>query len=82
MVKILEIAIIKLFSLHSYQLKQKPVLSFYSELINSKQGKIFIDTLITALRIDELYSEEERLALAKKIGHFELSIPKAMNNFL
>ena len=57
-------------------------MSFYSELINSKQGKIFIDSLITALRVDELYNEDERLKLAKKLGHLELSIPKAMNNFL
>lgn len=55
MVKILEISIAKLFSLNSYQLKHKPVLEYYKELLASKQGKIFTDTLLTVLRIDELY---------------------------
>ena len=56
MSKILEIAIIRLFSLRSYQLKHKPVFEFYRQLINSKLGKVFIDTLFTILRVDEMYT--------------------------
>lgn len=82
MVKILQVAIIKLFSLNSYQLKQKPVLSFYSEIIHSRQGKIFIDTLFTVLRVDELYSQDQRHKLAKRLAKLELSVSKALNNFL
>jgi len=68
MAKIIEIAIIKLFSLHIYQLKHKPVVSFYKELLNSKQGKIFIDTLLTVLRVDENFEDIDRFNLAKKLA--------------
>lgn len=78
----MEVAVIKLFSLSIYQLKQKPVLNFYRDLINCQQGKIFVDTIFTVLRVDELYSDDERLKLAKKLLKSELSISKAVNSLL
>jgi hypothetical protein len=68
MVKIMSVAIIKLLSLHMYQLKHKPILSFYKELLSSKHGKVFIDTLFTLLRVDEGFKEDERLRLGRQLG--------------
>ncbi len=54
-------AIIRLFSLHTYQLKHRPVFEFYKSLVLSKQGKIFLDTVFTVLRISENYTDREDL---------------------
>lgn len=57
-------------------------MSFYSDILNSKQGKIFIDSVFTVLRVDQLYTDQKRFTLAKKLRKAELSLSKALNNLL